>query len=205
MTTSEPRPGIGRRLIRSLLAILAGGIVIEAVEVIGIYWLMHLQMTSAISGDSGVLFFYGHLAVAGALGGIVAARIARRRPILHAGILGLLWWVIVLPDALQAAAILPGRRLLGFLLIPLPGTVLGGFLAGRRRERMMKIGSGAAMALIVVLPLLGAARTANGDEEGIRAAVLDYANSAYDLDRLDRTAVARLDAEWGVFTAGGRS
>ena len=115
------------------------------------------------------------------------------------------------------------------------------------------------MGALVVLPLLAAAAATDSDEEGIKAAVLDYANSAYQvkpdlvdksvhprlqkvgyvrgkdgeygehwmthaqlkelvsgwnkegrfdpvkarrdvkvLDRLDRTAVARLDAEWGI-------
>lgn len=115
------------------------------------------------------------------------------------------------------------------------------------------------LALLAVLPLLATAAATDGDEEGIKTAVLDYANSAYlvkpelveksvhprlqkvgyvrgqdgsygehwmtqdqlaelvagwnkegrfdpktarkdvtILDRLDRTAVARLDAEWGI-------
>lgn len=135
MTTADGRRGIGRRAIRSVVALLAGGITVIVLEVVGIYGLLHLQMTSGISRTSSILFFLGDLALAGAIGGFITARIARGRPVTHAGILGLLWWLVIVPDALKASAILPGWRLAGFVLIPLPGTLLGGLLAGRRKDK----------------------------------------------------------------------
>lgn len=54
---------------------------------------------------------------------------------IHSGILGILWWLIVAPDALKASVILPGWRLAGFVLIPLPGALLGGYLSSRKTNK----------------------------------------------------------------------
>jgi hypothetical protein len=132
-------------MIRSVLAVLAGITALTvasfAIEAAADPLMMRLfphalPNRAAISQNAGAtvfLFAYTALCVAG--GGYVTAWIARRSPVLHAGIMGVMQEGLTVWAMMSIGKEAPLRNWIGALVLTIPAAWLGGLLRAKRVGR----------------------------------------------------------------------
>jgi hypothetical protein len=120
---------------RSILAVLAG-FVAEPVLVIAADFLFARINPHAFTADGAVLGTAAavvliYVQIINAISGYITGRIAPRSPVGHALILGIIGFILCVIVSAKRWGLEPHWYLLGGILLAIPSTVLGGYLARR--------------------------------------------------------------------------
>ncbi|HEV2575874.1 MAG TPA: hypothetical protein VGU25_01575 [Acidobacteriaceae bacterium] len=119
---------------RSILALLAGFIA-EPLLVVAADWIFARAHPGAftpeghVAGTAAIVVLI-YVQVINAISGYITGRIAPQRPALHAFILGIVGFVLCVIVSAYSWNAQPHWYLLGGILLAIPSTTLGGYLAG---------------------------------------------------------------------------
>ena len=132
-------------MIRSVLAVLAGIAVLTvtsfAIEAAADPLMMRmfshaLPNRAAISHNAGAtLFLFAYTALCVAAGGYVTAWVARRSPVLHAVIMGVVQEALTVWAMMSIGSEAPLRNWIGALVLTIPTAWCGGMLRAKQIKR----------------------------------------------------------------------
>lgn len=123
---------------RSILALLAGFIAEPILVIAADFLYAHLNPHAftpegaVVGGAAAVVLIY--VQIMNAISGWITAAIAPKKPVLHALLLGIIGFILCVAVSVKRWDLEPHWYLLGGILLAIPSTVLGGYLA--RRERL---------------------------------------------------------------------
>ena len=123
---------------RSILALLAG-FVAEPLLVVAADFLYSRINPHAFTPEGAVFGMAAavvliYVQIINAISGWITGAIAPKKPVTHALILGVIGFVLCVIVSAKRWGLEPHWYLLGGIVFAIPSTVLGGYLAGRRRS-----------------------------------------------------------------------